>query len=612
ALAYSPWTISYPAPSTLNPLNAIYGPWHDVDPSVPPFGTVAFGTFGTAPNRFFVYNFCSVPMFQCNDTLFTGQIILFEGTNIIETNIGEKRLCPTWNSQAAIHGLQDSTGTVAVIVPGRNFPEVWTAFNEGTRFTPNGNSYDITSVPYAPVPFAVGGLVWKDENGLEVGSGFDVTVNPDSTTQYIATLASCGFSSDTLTITVGSVAAELFATNISCASSNDGSVLADPVGNFPPYNYVWIDASGDTLQVNSSSSSDSLINITSGTYLVTITDSGGCVSSYNITVGSNPFNAAFTISPALICFNDEVSFTNNSEGDNLSYNWLFGDGTSSDLENASHIYDAPGTYEVQLVISGQAGCIDTVTQQLQVYPNILPGFSVSDAPYCVGNEISFTDVSVGNAGLWEWDFGDGTTSTVQNPTHTYSVPDTFLVHLTVTDNFCGQGEFSTFIVVNTIPTPQLREDTILCTNEPLILSANAAGTSYLWSTGDTSPTISVPAPEETTNYSVIVDNYGCIGTDSVLISIDCVFGLPSAFSPNGDGKNDLLHPLGSLLSDYQMIIYNRWGQEVYNRRTNNLLEGWDGQLNGEPQEMGVYVFIINATFVSGESFSKTGNITLVR
>ncbi len=124
ALAYSPWTISYPAPSTLNPLNAIYGPWHDVDPSVPPFGTVAFGTFGTAPNRFFVYNFCSVPMFQCNDTLFTGQIILFEGTNIIETNIGEKRLCPTWNSQAAIHGLQDSTGTVAVIVPGRNFPEV--------------------------------------------------------------------------------------------------------------------------------------------------------------------------------------------------------------------------------------------------------------------------------------------------------------------------------------------------------------------------------------------------------------------------------------------------------------------------------------------------------
>ena len=57
ALQYSPWPIDYAAPSPLNPLNSIYGPWHDVDPSQPPYGTMGFGTFGVAPNRFFVYNF---------------------------------------------------------------------------------------------------------------------------------------------------------------------------------------------------------------------------------------------------------------------------------------------------------------------------------------------------------------------------------------------------------------------------------------------------------------------------------------------------------------------------------------------------------------------------
>jgi hypothetical protein len=147
AYQFSPWEILNSAPSPQLPLNAIYGPYHDVDPSVAPFGTIAFGTFGSAPNRFFVYNFCSVPMFQCNDTLFTGQIIFYEGTNIIETHIGGKRLCPSWNAQAAIHGLLDSTGTVAVIVAGRNYPNVWNAFSEGTRFTPNISTYDISTIP---------------------------------------------------------------------------------------------------------------------------------------------------------------------------------------------------------------------------------------------------------------------------------------------------------------------------------------------------------------------------------------------------------------------------------------------------------------------------------
>jgi gliding motility-associated-like protein len=132
------------------------------------------------------------------------------------------------------------------------------------------------------------------------------------------------------------------------------------------------------------------------------------------------------------------------------------------------------------------------------------------------------------------------------------------------------------------------------------------------STGATTEQIEILAPTTATYYSVVVDNYGCKGADSVLITPDCILLLPSAFSPNADGTNDNLHPLGSHLTDFQLVIYNRWGQEIFNKQSNNLLDGWDGTYNGEPQDIGVYVYVLRGTFVSGEPVSRTGNVTLVR
>ena len=153
---------------------------------------------------------------------------------------------------------------------------------------------------------------------------------------------------------------------------------------------------------------------------------------------------------------------------------------------------------------------------------------------------------------------------------------------------------------------------MLCPNEPLYLNADATGTSYLWSTGANTETIVIAAPESATYYSVIVDNFGCKGTDSVLITPDCLLLLPAAFSPNSDGVNDLLHPLGSLLADYSLHIYNRWGQEVYSYEGNNLQTGWNGSFNGEPQPVGVYVYVLKGAYVSGEAVSRTGNVTILR
>lgn len=611
ALQYSPWPINYSAPSPFNPLNSIYGPWHDVNPAVPPYGTMGFGSFGTAPHRFFIFNFCSVPMYQCTDTLFTGQIILFEDSSKIEIHLGEKRICPTWNDAAAIEGVVDATGNNAVIIDGRNYPDVWTAINDAYRFTPSGNSYTYEAIPYAPVPFAAGVPHWTDVDGNDVGDGFTVTVSPTVTTSYVVTTASCGFAADTVTITVGAIPVAYDSKDLTCQNANNGAIYADPTDNSGPYTFVWTDASNDTIEIYSGLS-DSVNNLPPGNYSVIITNNLGCTASHSFTVGSPVYDAAFSYAPALICDGTPVTFSNLSFGSIQGYSWSFGDGSSSNETSPSHIYPATGDYNVTLVIQLSPACFDTAQQSVSIHPNIVVDASVSSPPYCVGQSIDFTDLSTGNPANWNWSFGDGATSDVQNPSHVYSSEGVYKVYVNIADQFCGSGADSFVLDLYAIPDPKLREDTVLCGGEIQLLTSNADGTSYTWSTGETTPDITYVMPNEDATVWVKVDNNGCAGYDSVFFKNHCVIVVPTAFSPNEDGKNDIIRPLGSTVNDFDFIIYNRWGEEVFRKNSGDIHEGWNGKLDGDPQPVGVYVYYLTGHFISGETFTLKGNVTLVR
>jgi gliding motility-associated-like protein len=611
ALQYSPWPINYEAPSPFNPLNCIYGPWHDVDPSQPPYGTMGFGTFGEAPNRFFVFNFCSVPMYQCNDTLFTGQIILYEQNSLIEIHLGEKRICPTWNDAAAIEGVVDATGNNGVIIEGRNYPDVWTAFNDAYRFTPSGNSYTYEEIPYAPVPFAAGEPHWTTLAGNDVGDGYTITVTPTVTTSYIVNTASCGFSADTVTITVGAIPVDYQTKDLSCQNADDGVLYADPTDNSGPYTFVWTNASNDTLEVYTGTS-DSLNNLPPGSYVVTITNTLGCTATHSYTITSPVYDAAFSVAPALICDGTPVTFNNLSFGDIQSYFWTFGDGGTSTDISPMHLYAVPGDYQVTLTIQLSPTCTDVFMQTVSVHPNIMVETAVSSPPYCVGESVDFTDLSIGNPAQWNWSFGDGGTSELQNPAHVYSSQGTYKVYVVIADEFCGAGADSFTLDVFAVPDPKLREDTMLCGGEIQLLSANAEGSSYLWSTGETTPDITFVMPNEDVTVWVKVDNNGCSGYDSVFFKNHCVIVVPTAFSPNDDGKNDRIRPLGSTVNEFDFIMYNRWGEEVFRQNSGDIHEGWDGKLKGEPQPVGVYVYYLSGRFISGEAFTLKGNVTLVR
>jgi len=135
--SYSQWNISTPIPSNTNPMNSIYFPFQDLLPAVTGTGTMHHQVYGLPPSRKFVMSFDSIPFFSCNNLFYSGQLILYEGSNNIEINIRQKDLCSAWNAGAGILGIQNATGTQAFVASNYNYPTQWTANNESWLFSPD-------------------------------------------------------------------------------------------------------------------------------------------------------------------------------------------------------------------------------------------------------------------------------------------------------------------------------------------------------------------------------------------------------------------------------------------------------------------------------------------
>jgi PKD repeat protein len=150
-----------------------------------------------------------------------------------------------------------------------------------------------------------------------------------------------------------------------------------------------------------------------------------------------------------------------------SWVWAFGDGGSSTQQNPTHIYTAPGTYTVTLIIETNQGCIDTAYGFAEVWP--LPVASFITSPVCQGYTALFTDLSIANSNSlvsWQWSFGDGGTSTLQNPSYIYGTSGIYNVTLTVTNsNGCVDD---TTMSIEVYPSPVANfSDSSQCDYDPL-------------------------------------------------------------------------------------------------------------------------------------------------
>ena len=282
---------------------------------------------------------------------------------------------------------------------------------------------------------------------------------------------------------------------------------------------------------------------------------------------------------------------------NVFLNYLWNNGSTGHSIFARQ----QGAYWVK--VQSPNGCFSYDTMQVvRVYP--LPAVRLDPADWlCEG---STRTLDAGNnyvSYLWK----DGTTL----PTLQVNTTGTYWVQVT-DDKECSGGDTVTIRQIVPNPTGFLASDTVICDAWPSKIPAKGQFVSYAWNTGETKNYITV---SHEGSYSLAVtDSYGCSATENISITTkQCLFGIyfPNAFTPDGDGANDLFRPyaLGNILH-YQLQVFNRWGQMVF--ATEDYNRGWNGTVNGVAQPTGTYVWISRYQFGGeGEKVDK-GTVLLIR
>ncbi|MFN8323003.1 MAG: PKD domain-containing protein [Chitinophagales bacterium] len=219
-----------------------------------------------------------------------------------------------------------------------------------------------------------------------------------------------------------------------------------------------------------------------------ITDNQGCRDTALKTIRVVDVNASFTADEEDICTGLPIQFTNNSNF-HQSSRWDFGDGTTSSAHHATKIYSAPGIYTVKLVNS-YYGCSDSLTKVAYITANICVSAGGGGGGGCKDSTVFQMNSNLVNGNHLSWDFGDGATSIMENPLHTYySDGDYTVIHYY--HNSSGQlvADSTTVTVSNTRPVPIFNLDTANCTNGNLVfrsLSTNAVAQVWNFGDGDTS------------------------------------------------------------------------------------------------------------------------------
>lgn len=365
----------------------------------------------------------------------------------------------------------------------------------------------------------------------------------------------------------------------------------------------------------------------------------GCTDSLTkmFTVLASP-QAAFDATPEQQVFpNSTVDITNNSNADNANYYWDWGDGTTAQGENPGSVtYNTWGTYTITLTVDNGI-CTDQFTRDVVIdVPLPIADFE-GGLSGCQPVTVQFESTSEYGV-QYLWDFGDGASSTAQNPSHTYYGPGTYTVSLTVAG---PGGDYDTETKVDYIEVyPQaiafftaFPQEVTVPDNPVNFFNLSTNADTYWWDLGDgTTTTEESPQHyyQEVGEYPVYLianNEYNCPDTFRLEEPIIAEGGgeivFPNAFTPAPDGSNggyydltennynnDIFFPIQYGVDDYQLLVFNRWGELIFESTEVN--RGWDGTYMGEPCQQDVYVWKVRAKFTDGREIQRAGDVTLIR
>ncbi|MCW5907638.1 MAG: PKD domain-containing protein [Chitinophagales bacterium] len=388
--------------------------------------------------------------------------------------------------------------------------------------------------------------------------------------------------------------------------------------------YTWIFGDGNSATGKNVSHTYQ----STGTFDVMLiaSDTNACVGAdttfAQITVINDSVTAAFQLNLLNACDSNLVIDLVNQSVNALTYLWDFGDGTTSTQFNESHTYTIPGSYTVTLIVTDTNRChpVDTFSRVVSLLPNALAAFTANNV--CKGTAVQFTNLGNPNA-QYLWSFGNGTFSNMYSPSHLYLQPGVYNVRLVIIDTASCDLTDTAYASIEIFEQPiagfNVMKDTFRFGTPVTFYNNSIYYSELFWDFGDGNTAYNELTPVHTYDKNIewieiciTAWNEQCADTycRSIFIDYSALIGVPNAFSPNGDGINDVVKVEGKGIVELTFRIFNRWGEKVFETSDKN--QGWDGYYKGMLQEMDVYTYAVVAKLINGKEVPLKGNITLLR
>lgn len=303
------------------------------------------------------------------------------------------------------------------------------------------------------------------------------------------------------------------------------------------------------------------------------------------------------IDHAYLCEGDELILSTENFNGNPDTQYQWGDGTIS----PTYTITQPGVYNVTVIYSDECEVPGEVIVDQLPAPEIDLG---EDQEICQGLTIGFTPGANYTSYLWNTGSTDITIPATATGNYWLEVTG---------ENGCKNRD-TVYMDVKPAPQVDIGEDVIIYNDEFIVLDAGYPDGTHEWSTGANTQTIQAYGIEGGNAYWVVVEYLGCSGADTIIIDEYpiCVAEIPTAFSPNSDGLNDVLKVLNSGLQSLDFKLFNRYGELVFETSDPTGQEGWNGTVQSSNQAMEVYTYYMKAICEDGYLIEKKGNITLLR
>lgn len=357
-----------------------------------------------------------------------------------------------------------------------------------------------------------------------------------------------------------------------------------------------------------------------GVYEVTLTNLANSCTFPTVTalVTINEEVVVDTIEPQVACLGSDITVTASSSDHNINYVWCTLDGDTLAIgENITVTVDS--AYQIIVKGSDPNGCSGQTVVDISPFT-----FDIVDnvgEVFCDGQETQIELIVNGDNSGFNFDWGpeDCIQSGANTPNPVAIVSGDKILTVTITEISTGCIETKTYDISTTnFIVDAIAEPDTINPNDPTVLSIvdPLDVYTYEWDNGEIDAEITV-TPEESTTYTVTVtDDLGCTAIADVFVFVrmpKCdetdVF-IPNAFTPNEDNVNDVLFVRSNFLEELELIIFNRWGEEVF--RTNDINTGWDGKYNGEELSPDVFAYYFKARCINGITYSKSGNVSLLK